>query len=93
MMMALSRRRRMTVYLIAALLCAMPVAHASDYVTTDAEDKDALERALYLCVWRATMRLRKNSPTPAVCTSASVSIDDALLQKQTGVDVLGAAEH
>lgn len=68
--------------LLAAVLCAIPVAHASDYGAADANDKDALERALYLCVWRTSHAVPQNAPIPAVCTSAPVSIDDALLQNK-----------
>ncbi len=82
MMRVLPRRRSIKAGWIAALLGAMPAAHASDYAATDADDKDALERALYLCVWRTSHATPQNAPIPAVCTSAAVSIDDALLQSK-----------
>jgi hypothetical protein len=68
--------------LMAALWCALPAAHASDYGSTDSTDKDALERALYLCVWRTSHAIPEHAPIPAACTAVAVSIDDALLQSK-----------
>jgi hypothetical protein len=55
---------------------------AGDYAVIDANDRDALERALFLCVWRTDHAVPEDAPTPAVCRSAAVSIDDALLQSK-----------
>jgi len=66
----------------AALLLVAPAARASDYAAIDATDKLALERTLFLCIWRADHAVPENAPIPAACRGAPVSIDDALLQSK-----------
>ncbi len=66
---------------LAALLAAL-TARAADYFVIDPNDRDALERALFLCVWRTDHAVPENAPVPAVCRSHTVSIDDALLQSK-----------
>jgi hypothetical protein len=63
-----------------ATLATAAVAAAPDYTTTDATDQQTLERALYLCQWKTSHDVPDTAPTPAVCKSAAVSIDDAMLQ-------------
>src|SRR5580698_6960074 len=67
---------------VAAALLVAPAARAADYSVIDANDRDALERALFLCVWRTDHEVPENAPIPAVCRSTTVSIDDALLQSK-----------
>jgi hypothetical protein len=73
-------------WLLAALVFAMwwakSVAVATDFAAIDSRDKDALERALYLCVWRTSHEVPDDAPVPAVCRSTTVSMDDALLQSK-----------
>ncbi|MEJ0008048.1 MAG: hypothetical protein WDM77_17200 [Steroidobacteraceae bacterium] len=66
----------------AATLLVTLTVRAGDYASIDGSDKDALERALFLCTWRVDHAVPENAPTPAVCRSAAVSIDDALLQSK-----------
>jgi hypothetical protein len=68
--------------LIIAMACATPAALATDFAAIDSSDKEALERALYLCLWRTSHDVPDDAPIPAVCKSATVSIDDALLQSK-----------
>jgi hypothetical protein len=75
-----SPRRLAAAAFTVAMSCLISAAHAFDYETIDATDKVALERALFLCQWRISHGAPDNAPTPAVCTSAAVSVDDALLQ-------------
>jgi hypothetical protein len=53
---------------------------AADYTSTDAIDRQTLERALFLCQWKLGHDVPESAPNPAVCRSAAVSIDDAMLQ-------------
>jgi len=64
------------------LLLAATAAYAQDYSLRDPHDKDDLERALYLCQWKQTHDIPDDAPTPAVCRSAVVSMDDAILQNK-----------
>ena len=68
--------------LVIAMSCATSAALATDFAAIDSRDKDALERALYLCVWRTSHDVPDDAPVPAVCRSTTVSIDDALLQSK-----------
>jgi hypothetical protein len=67
---------------MAAAVAVLSTARSAppDYTTTDAIDRQTLERALYLCQWKTTHDVPETAPTPAVCRSAYVSIDDAMLQ-------------
>jgi hypothetical protein len=67
---------------IAAALLVALAARAADYSVIDANDRNALERALFLCVWKTDHTVPENAPIPAVCRSHTVSIDDALLQSK-----------
>jgi hypothetical protein len=67
---------------VIAIGCAASAARATDFAAIDSSDKDALERALYLCVWRTSHDVPEDAPVPAVCRSTTVSIDDALLQSK-----------
>jgi hypothetical protein len=80
-MKPISRQRIVQVAVAAALLVA-PAARPADYSVIDANDRDALERALFLCLWRTDHEVPENAPIPAVCRSHTVSIDDALLQSK-----------
>jgi hypothetical protein len=75
-------RQWMLAALVIAMCCAKSVAVATDFAAIDSSDKDALERALYLCVWRTSHEVPDDAPVPAVCRSTTVSIDDALLQSK-----------
>jgi hypothetical protein len=69
--------------LVAGMLtiaCACAVAPAADLSGPDAIDQQTLERALYLCQWKSSHTVPDTAPTPAVCKSAAVSVDDAMLQ-------------
>jgi hypothetical protein len=68
--------------LSSAIVCTTSAAVATDFASIDSSDKDALERALYLCVWRTSHDVPEDAPVPAVCRSTTVSIDDALLQSK-----------
>jgi hypothetical protein len=61
-------------------LWRIAAADLPDYTTTDAIDRQTLERALYLCQWKTRHDVPETAPVPAVCKSAAVSIDDAMLQ-------------
>jgi hypothetical protein len=65
---------------ILAIACASAGASAADLSAPDAIDQQTLERALYLCQWKTAHTVPDTAPTPAVCKSAAVSIDDAMLQ-------------
>jgi hypothetical protein len=80
-MKPIALQRIVQVAVAAALLGAL-AARAADYSVIDANDRDALERALFLCVWRTDHTVPENAPIPAVCRSHTVSIDDALLQSK-----------
>jgi len=67
---------------VVATLMMTHAARAGDYAVIDANDKDALEKALFLCVWRTDHPVPEDAPIPAVCRSAGVSIDEALLQSK-----------
>ncbi len=67
---------------VIAIGCATSATRATDFAAIDSSDKDALERALYLCVWRTSHDVPEDAPVPAVCRSTTVSIDDALLQSK-----------
>src|ERR1700733_3221566 len=68
--------------LVIAMSCATSAALATEFAAIDSSDKDALERALYLCVWRTSHDVPDDAPVPAVCRLTTVSIDDALLQSK-----------
>jgi hypothetical protein len=65
---------------IVALACASAGAPAADLSAPDAIDQHTLERALFLCQWKTSHTVPDTAPTPAVCKSAAVSIDDVMLQ-------------
>jgi hypothetical protein len=65
---------------ILAVACASAGASAADLSAPDPIDQQTLERALYLCQWKTAHTVPDTAPTPAVCKSAAVSIDDAMLQ-------------
>jgi hypothetical protein len=65
---------------ILAIACLSAGAAAADLSGPDAIDRQTLERALFLCQWKTTHTVPDTAPTPAVCKSAAVSIDDAMLQ-------------
>jgi hypothetical protein len=65
---------------ILAIACASAGASAADLSAPDAIDQQTLERALYLCQWKTAHTVPDTAPTPAVCKSGAVSIDDAMLQ-------------
>ncbi|HTC53409.1 MAG TPA: hypothetical protein VK700_15850 [Steroidobacteraceae bacterium] len=63
------------------LVLVLAPAHAlADYASPDAIDRQTLERALFLCQWKSSHEVPENAPIPAVCKSATVSIEDAMLQ-------------
>ncbi|HTC45353.1 MAG TPA: hypothetical protein VK696_09925 [Steroidobacteraceae bacterium] len=69
--------------LVAAILataCAYVGASAADLPGPDAIDQQTLERALFLCQWKSSHAVPDSAPTPAVCKSGAVSVDDAMLQ-------------
>jgi hypothetical protein len=72
----------MLAVVVIALSCAASAVRATDFAAIDSSDKDALERALYLCVWRTSHDVPEDAPVPAVCRSTTVSIEDALLQSK-----------
>ncbi len=65
---------------IAVTQCVVATVWATDYSTADSIDKDNLERALFLCKWKAGHAAPTDAPNPLACTGAVVSVDDALLQ-------------
>jgi hypothetical protein len=66
--------------LAAVTLPLIQTAQAQITASIDSIDQQTLERALYLCTWKTTHDVPETSPTPAVCRSAAVSVDDAMLQ-------------
>jgi hypothetical protein len=64
---------------ILAFACTS-AASAADLSAPDAIDQQTLERALFLCQWKNSHTVPDTAPTPAVCKSAAVSVDDAMLQ-------------
>jgi hypothetical protein len=62
----------------AAMLCATPIARAADYTLADASDADTLERSLFVCLWKIGHGAPEGEPRPVVCTSATISTDDAV---------------
>ena len=64
----------------ASLLASGAPSIAADYSSTDATDRQTLERTLFLCQWKSTHSVPEHAPIPAVCSSGPVSIDDAMLQ-------------
>ncbi len=80
-MKPISLQRIVQVAVAAALLGGL-ATRGADYSAIDAGDRDALERALFLCVWRTDHEVPENAAIPAVCRSHPVSMDDALLQSK-----------
>jgi hypothetical protein len=73
--------RRLTLLAgLTMLLLAPAIAPSADYVTPDPEDRQSLERALFLCQWKSSHDVPDSAPIPAVCKSGAVSVEDAMLQ-------------
>ncbi len=67
---------------LVALLLAPASALAADAIISDVIDQQSLERVLFLCQWKSSHEVPESAPIPAVCKSAAVSIEDALLQEK-----------
>jgi hypothetical protein len=60
------------------MLWAMPTARAADYTLADSNDADTLERSLFVCLWKTGQGVPDGEPSPVVCTTATISTDDAV---------------
>lgn len=62
----------------AAVLGTTPGVRAADYTLADLNDADTLERSLFVCLWKTGHGAPDGEPSPVVCTSATISTDDAV---------------
>ena len=69
---------RLTAAACAAMLCTMSSARAADYTLADLNDADILERSLFVCLWKTGHGAPDGEPSPVVCTTATISTDDAV---------------
>lgn len=62
----------------AMTLCTVAAGQVGGYTVADLNDAVTLERSLFLCQWRSGHGAPDGEPSPVVCTTATISTDDAV---------------